>query len=137
MVQFSSRRLVVLVALAAAAAAARADDPKPDAKADNKLVGTWTLVSAKYGGQEFKFPEGSTHIKHVTPAQFMWATYDKDGTVSRAAGGAYTLDGEKYVETPEYGVSDDFQLIKGKRKPSRARSRGTSGITTARSATAS
>ena len=114
MATFASRRLAVVVALAVAAAAARAGDPKADAKADNKLLGTWKLVTAKYGGEEFKFPEGTTHIKHVTPTQFMWATYDKDGTVTRAAGGAYTLDGENYVETPEYGLGDDFKLIKGK-----------------------
>jgi hypothetical protein len=100
----------VVVALTVVTVAARSDDPK----ADTKLVGTWKLVSAKYGGQDFKFPEGTTHIKHVTPTQFMWATYDKDGLVTRAAGGTYTLDGEKYVETPEYGVSDDFKVIKGK-----------------------
>ena len=72
------------------------------------------FVTAKYGGQEFKFPEGATHIKHVTPTQFMWATYDKDGKVERAAGGSYTLNGDVYVETPEYGISDDFEIIKGK-----------------------
>jgi len=113
MTMFKSRGLAVVVVLAVAAAA-RSDSPKSDAKADNKLVGTWKLVSAKYGGQDFKFPEGSVHIKHVTPTQFMWATYDKDGTVNRAAGGSYTLDGDSYVETPEYGLSEDFQIIKGK-----------------------
>jgi hypothetical protein len=110
MMKIASRCLVVIIALAVTAAGARADDPK----ADNKLVGTWKLVSAKYGGNEHKFPEGSTMLKHVTPTQFMWATYDKDGTVTRAAGGGYTLKGETYEETPEYGLSSDFDLIKGK-----------------------
>ncbi len=108
------RHLAVAVALAIVAATARADAPKAGAKADNKLVGTWKLVSAKYGGEEFKFPEGTTMVKHVTPTQFMWATYDKDGTVTRAAGGPYTLKGETYEETPEYGIGSDFDLIKGK-----------------------
>ena len=110
MATFASRCVTVGVALAVATAAARAGDPK----ADNQVVGTWKMVSAKYDGQEFQLAEGSAHIKHVTPTQFMWATYDKDGTVTRAAGGAYTLDGENYVETPEYGLGDDFKLIKGK-----------------------
>ena len=94
--------------------AARAEVPKGNAKAEHKLVGSWKLVSAKYGGKEFKFPEGTTMIKHITPTQFMWATYDKDGKVTRAAGGGYTLKGEDYEETPEYGLSADFDLIKGK-----------------------
>jgi hypothetical protein len=102
----------VLIALSTDLAPAA--EPKADAKTDNKLVGTWKLVSAKYGGQEFKFPEGSTHIKHVTPTQFMWATYDKEGKVERAAGGSYTLNGDSYEETPEYGISEDFAIIKGK-----------------------
>jgi hypothetical protein len=108
------RCLAVIIALAATAATARSDEPKGDAKSDNKLVGTWKMVSAKYGGQEFKLPEGVTMIKHVTATQFMWASYDKYGKVTRAAGGGYTLKGEVYEETPEYGISSDFDLIKGK-----------------------
>ncbi|MFL5242297.1 MAG: hypothetical protein ACJ8FY_09335 [Gemmataceae bacterium] len=89
-------------------------EPKSDTKAVDKLVGTWKLVSAKYGGEEHKFPEGTTTIKHVTPTQFMWASYDQDGKVTRAAGGGYTLKAEVYEETPEYGISGDFDVIKGK-----------------------
>lgn len=94
--------------------AVRADEPKGKEKAPDNLVGTWKLVSAKYGGKEIKFAEGSTTIKHITPAQFMWATYDKDGKVTRAAGGTYTRKGDSYEETPEYGISNDFGIIKGK-----------------------
>ena len=114
MTKLMTRCLAVIVALAASAAAGRADEPKAGAKADNKLVGTWKLVSAKYGGNEFKFPEGTTTIKHVTPTQFMWASYDSDGKVTRTAGGGYTLTGDTYEETPEYGISADFDVIKGK-----------------------
>jgi hypothetical protein len=94
------------------APAARGEDPKP--AAPHKLVGTWKMVSAKYGGQEFKSPEGTTTLKHVTPAHFMWASYDKDGVVARTAGGTYTITGETYEETPAYGMSSDFDIIKGK-----------------------
>lgn len=86
-----------------------ADEP---AKESNKLVGTWKLVSGKYGDQESKLPEGTTMLKHVTPTQFMWATYDKDGKVFRAAGGYATLKGDVYKESPEYGISADFDIIK-------------------------
>ena len=106
--------LALIIALAVTAAIAWPDEPKGDAKSDNKLLGTWKVISAKYGGQESKFEEGVTTVKHVTATQFMWATYDKDGKVTRAAGGDYTLKGEVYEETPEYGISSDFDLIKGK-----------------------
>ncbi len=106
--------LAVLLALVAKAPAAQSAQPKGDAKPENKLVGTWKLVSAKYGGEEFKFEEGVTMLKHITPSQFMWATYDKDGKVTRAAGGDYTLRAEVYEETPTYGLGSDFDEIKGK-----------------------
>jgi hypothetical protein len=107
--------VMLLVVAAAFAPACLAAEPKQDeAKPENKLVGTWKLVSAKYDGKDFEFPEGITMIKHVTPSHFMWATYDKNGKVSRAAGGPYTLKADKYEETPEYGVSEDFEAIKDK-----------------------
>jgi hypothetical protein len=110
----ASQCLAVILALAATAATVRAEDPKGDAKGAQKLVGTWKVVSAKYGGKEVKWPEGTTTVKHVTPTQFMWATYGKDGKVIQAVGGSYTLKGEDYAETPEYGVGAVFEQIKGK-----------------------
>jgi hypothetical protein len=107
--------IAVVVAIVIAIPRVAADEPpKGEAQPENKLVGTWKFVSANYGGQKFQFPEGTTTVKHVTPTQFMWVTYDKDGKVSRAAGGHYTLKGETYEETPEYGIGEDFEGIKGK-----------------------
>src|SRR5262245_58067226 len=108
------RCLAVAVSLAAFDLSGSADEPKEAARPENKLVGTWKLASAKYNGVDYKLPDGMTWLKHVTPTQFMWATYDKDGKVFRAAGGGYTLKGEEYVETPEYGFSSAFDVIKGK-----------------------
>jgi hypothetical protein len=95
------------------AASAAADEPKGDAKADNKLIGTWKLVSAKYGGKESKLPEGTTALKHITPTQMMWLSYDKDGKMTRAAGGSYTLKADDFTDTPEYGMGNDFDVVKG------------------------
>lgn len=85
-----------------------------EAKTDNKLLGTWKMVSAKYAGQEFKFPAGTTTLKHVTPNQFIWVGHDEDGKITRAAGGSYMIKGDTYEEVPQYGLSDDFDIIKGK-----------------------
>lgn len=101
----AARGLLIVAALAAATTA-WADDPKGEAKADNKLVGTWKRISAKYDGQESTLPEGFTQLKHVTPTQFMWALYDKDGKVVAALGGTYTAKGDEYIEVPEYGVGE-------------------------------
>ena len=107
--------LALVAAVAFTSARSAADEAKKaEAKPENKLVGTWKLVSAKYGGQDVTFPEGSTRLKHITPAQFMWASYDKDGKVDATLGGPYTLKGDKYEETPEYGIGDVLELLKGK-----------------------
>ncbi len=104
----------VLVAAIVAANTADDEQRSPKASVANELVGTWKMVSAKYNGREFKFPAGRTTLKHVTPSQFMWASYMEDGKVYRAAGGFVRIRGDNYEETPEYGVSSDFELIKGK-----------------------
>src|SRR5262245_40749948 len=106
--------LALLVPLLVSSSRSMPDATKAQVKPENKLLGTWKLISGKYDGQEFSFPEGTTMLKHVTSAQFMWVTYDKDGKVFRAAGGSYSLNGNTYEETPAYGMSDDFELIKGK-----------------------
>jgi hypothetical protein len=108
------RFLAVVVAVAFTFATGLSDEPKRIATPDNKLIGTWKLISANYGGQESQLVSGSTTLKHVTPSQFMWASYDKDGKVTRAAGGSYTLKGDQYEETPEHGMSSDFDVVKGK-----------------------
>jgi hypothetical protein len=88
--------------------------PDPESTLQERLIGTWKLATAKYDGQEVKLGEGSTTIKHVTPAHFMWLSYDQDGKITRSAGGIYTLKTDDYVETPEYGLGGDFEVIKGK-----------------------
>src|SRR5215471_8916757 len=89
--QISMAVLVGLVAVAAftSGRSTAADPKKAEASADNKLVGTWKMVKAKYGGKEYNIPEGTTEFKHVTPAHFMLAAIDKDGTVRAAIGGPY------------------------------------------------
>jgi hypothetical protein len=113
MVKFATRLLGPVVVLAALTAPARTADPAA-AKADNPLVGTWRVVSAKYDGKDVNRAAGYTHLKHVTPAQFMWAIYDGEGKVEAALGGRYTLKGNEYVEVPEYGMGGVLDQLKGK-----------------------
>src|SRR5215471_9158576 len=118
--QISVAVLVSLVAVAAftsftSGRSTAADPKKEEASADNKLVGTWKMVKARYGGKEANvLSEDHTEFKHVTPAHFILVAIDKDGKVGAAIGGPYTLKGEKYEETPEYGLSEVFTNIKGK-----------------------
>jgi hypothetical protein len=102
------------LSLAFLAMQALAEEPKSKNGPANKLVGTWKLISAKYGGQDFKFPEGVIMLKHVTPEQFTWLRYGSDGKVTDIAGGGCTIKGNQYEEAPEYGLGDSFEVIKGK-----------------------
>src|SRR5215475_2172731 len=111
--------LVSMVALAAftsfTSGRSTADDSKKaQAMTENKLIGTWKQVKAKFGGNDAKLPDGNTQLKHITSTQFMYVDFDKDGKVIDAFGGPYTLKGEKYEETLEYGVGDVFKILKGK-----------------------
>lgn len=85
-----------------------------EARTENKLLGTWKLVEAKYGGTPYKPPEGTTELKHVTAVHWVLTAFDKDGKVGVVMGGPYALKGDKYEETPEYGITEIFTSIKGK-----------------------
>ena len=91
-----------------------ADERTDQGAAANELIGTWKLVSGKYGGRESTLLKDATTLKHMTPTHYMWATYDKDGQVTRTAGGSYTFTGGVLESTPEYGLGPDFEAIKGK-----------------------
>jgi hypothetical protein len=106
----SAAYMAIAIALVCAFTAVKADEPK----SDNKLIGTWKCISAKYDGQEVQRPEGFTQIKHVTPTQFTWLVYDKDGKVSDALGGGCATKGNEYIETPEYGIGAVLEQLKGK-----------------------
>jgi hypothetical protein len=103
-----------LIAVVVAAAHAPADEPKGGGKAADKLVGTWTLTSAKWGGEAVPLPADTPTLKHITPTHYTWMTYGKDGVITRAAGGTYTLTGDEFTQQCEYGVSEDFTIVKGK-----------------------
>src|SRR5262245_2453617 len=92
----------------------RAEEPRGTAKEENKLVGTWKLVAIKSDGKELTLPEGFARIKHVTPTQFNWVDLDKDSKIRFGLGGTYTLKGDKYEETPEYGLGGVLDAFKGK-----------------------
>jgi hypothetical protein len=109
-----SRCVAMFAILALADATGLAGRNQQSKAEDSRLIGTWRVLSGKYGGQEFKRPEGLTTVKHVTPTHFMWVTYDRNGKVTRAAGGRYTLKADTYEETPEYGIGEDFDTVKAK-----------------------
>jgi hypothetical protein len=79
-----------------------------------ELFGTWKLISAKYGGRSQNLAAMGTTLKRVTPTQFLWLSYGNDKRVNRAAGGTCTITADTYAETADYGISEDFGILKGK-----------------------
>jgi hypothetical protein len=108
------RLLSLAVAAVAVAAAGAADEPNGAGGAANKLVGTWKLTSAKWGGEAVSLEKDAPTLKHITPTHYTWLTYRKTGEVFRAAGGTYTLRGGEFVQQCEYGVGQDFAVVRGK-----------------------
>jgi hypothetical protein len=115
-----TRKIVVFVFLTVAIfyTASRTfgvDGPQEQKTPEQQILGTWKLVSAKYGDNEFKVEDIGTTLKHVTNTQYMWLSYDdQTKLISRAGGGTWSLKGDLYVETGEYGLGADFAQTRGK-----------------------
>jgi hypothetical protein len=107
---------VCLLVLAAQNSPARAaaQESQAEGAATNNLVGTWKLVSGKYGGQQSNLPEASTTLKHMTPTHYTFVTYNRDGEVTRIGGGSYAFGGKVMENTMEYGVGSDLKSRRGK-----------------------
>jgi hypothetical protein len=83
-------------------------------KSRNTIIGTWQLDSYKWGSSSSSFTSLSPdrpHIKMITDSRFLWVTVDA-GTkkILESAGGTYTLDGENYIESIDYGYNMDNYL---------------------------
>jgi hypothetical protein len=110
----------VVIALLSSAFPARVAGQDPPPK---HLVGTWKLVSAKYGGQESQLSTGFTTLKHFTPTHFMWVSFDKTRKVTRTGGGPYSFDGKTLEDTPEYGLGSTSMSYTPNARPSSASSK--------------
>jgi hypothetical protein len=101
-------------ALALTAVVPGAEKPPKDA---GSHLGTWQLVSAKYGdAKEFSDVSNSgPHIKMLTADRFIWVIYDsKTKLISLSMGGSYRLQGASYTETVEFFLPDGMKVYLGK-----------------------
>ena len=77
-------------------------------------LGTWELASYKYGINTPNFinaPKSTLRIKLITETHFTWVNADTaTGKIYSSAGGKYTLDGNKYTESIDYGLGMDTYL---------------------------
>lgn len=101
--------LIAGVGSGTVATAHRSPAPPPEA-----VVGTWKLDSAKANGRLIDVPRGTTILKHVTPTDFVFVYYNAQGLITVAGGGRYTLKGNRYEESVEYGYGEGMAPLIGK-----------------------
>ena len=90
------------------------EESVPEGQLAKELIGTWRMVSAKYGGSESELPTQLTVLKHLTPTHMTWMRAVPDsGEVVAMACGKWKLDGDQYSEVPEFGMGGDFATVKG------------------------
>ena len=74
-------------------------------KPDNSILGTWEMVSYKYGTDTFlsDVPEFIKYRKHITDSHFSWVSFGEGGdNIHGTGGGTYKLKDGKYVEKIEF-----------------------------------
>ena len=104
---------VVIFALTAALVA-----QQPPAKGGGSHLGTWQLLSTKYGdAKEFSdYPKERQRLKMITATHFTWVDYDtKTKKISASAGGPYSLREGVYIETIAF-VGDGMETYLGKKQ---------------------
>ena len=88
------------------------------AKGGGSHLGTWQLVSIKYGeAKDFSdYPKERRRLKMITATHFTWVDYDtKTKKVSSWACGAYSLHDGDYTETIEF-VGEGMETYLGKKQ---------------------
>ena len=107
-------RVACVLLLVIVSPMAFAADPVPEAELSKHLVGTWKMVSAKFGGKDSDLPTRLTVLKHVTPTHMTWMRSDpKTGEVVAMASGVWKISGDQYSDTPTMGMGSQFATVKG------------------------
>lgn len=78
------------------------------------IQGTWKLVSTNYDSNPSGFtdvPAIIVRMKLITDTHFTWVGFSTiDKKISSSAGGRYTLNGNTYTESIDFGLGMDTYL---------------------------
>lgn len=102
------RSIIGLAAMAVAVVLQAQPEPQTSSAAH---LGTWQLASFKYGTDQPGFtdyPQDRRRLKLITATHFTWVDF---GTATKritgTAGGTYTLNGNTYTESIDFGLGMD------------------------------
>src|SRR3954452_7307487 len=74
-----------------------------------EYTGTYRLASLNAGGDGPTLSPTTATLKHITPTQFTWLSYNKEtGAVTRVGGGTYTRVGQTLKENVQYGLGSSY-----------------------------
>ena len=102
--------VALIVAVVPLVLAGRLQAQQGSSSSSDSHLGTWQLVSFKYGSQAgFRdFPENQRRIKLITETHFTWVQFDATTKkVVASAGGTYSLIGDSYTESIDFGLGMD------------------------------
>jgi hypothetical protein len=103
------RMIVGFIAMASLAATVGLRAQQEPKKSSGSHLGTWQLLSYKYGTNQPSFseqPSSQHRIKLITETHFTWVQFDTGNKkVQGVAGGAYSLDGDTYTESMDWADS--------------------------------
>ena len=88
------------------------------AKSEDGHLGTWQLVSTKYGeAKEMSdYPKEHRRLKMITATHFIWLDYDTTTKkISSSAGGPFSLREGAYTETIEF-AGEGMETYLGKKQ---------------------
>lgn len=73
----------------------------------SSLLGTWELVSYKYGDQKdfADYPKDRRRIKMITETHSIWFEFPMSTKeIQAGAGGSYSLSGNTYTESKDFAI---------------------------------
>src|SRR5689334_2808757 len=108
------RTLIIVIVVCALAASVALPEEQEGKKTPGTHLGTWQLTSYKYGTNQTSFtdfPANQRRIKLITESHFTWVEFDATTKkVKGAAGGTYSLSGNAYTESMDFGLGMDSYL---------------------------
>lgn len=108
--------LIAVMAITLMTVGATSNQKEKSQSETNPILGTWQLSLYKYGSGTSVFQEANPnegHIKLITDTYFTWVAFNKaTQIIYSSAGGTYTLNGDNYTESIEFGLGMDNYLQK-------------------------